>query len=160
MSIYSMDTCCLIYAMRQAYPINNFPAFWKNLHLAITNGTIHIIESVKDEISHFDNEVLTWVETLEEDIFTKVNNPIISHVATIVEKCPKLINAAENKDEADPYVIALAMLNKGTVVTQENMSNTVKPNQKKIKIPNACKELNIKCISLTDMIIELNWVFS
>jgi hypothetical protein len=160
MPIYSMDTCCLIYAMKQAYPISNFAGFWKNLDKALADNTVQIIESVRDEISLFDNELFDWVKSLNRDIFTFVDNKIITHVSTIVSECPKLINVSENKDEADPYVIALAMLNGGTVVTQENLSNTVKPNQKKIKIPNACKDLSVKCINLTDMIKELKWMFN
>ena len=38
-----------------------FPAFWRNLDAAINSRKIKIIESVKDEISIFDNGVRAWM---------------------------------------------------------------------------------------------------
>jgi len=54
---------------------------------------------------------------------------------------------------ADPFIIAKAYIERGTVVTLEKYS----PNG--AKIPNICSHFKISCINLQDFLKENNWSF-
>jgi len=66
-------------------------------------------------------------------------------------------NAAHEKEDpwADPSVIALALLNSGTVITEE--SNRGKG--MKSKIPYICGELSVRCVTLLGWFRETKTVF-
>ena len=56
---------------------------------------------------------------------------------------------------ADPFIIALAMVNNGTVVTEENATgNMTKPH-----IPDVCGDLGVTCLNLMEYIEEQGWTF-
>ncbi|OVE78160.1 hypothetical protein BVX98_01085 [bacterium F11] len=62
-------------------------------------------------------------------------------------------------EEADAYVIALARLRKGIVVTQET-SAAEKRNPKRTHfIPDVCRELGIPCFGLLGLIRQESWTF-
>lgn len=53
--------------------------------------------------------------------------------------------AAEFLRGADPWVIAHALENQGTVVTQEVLAP---PGSRKVKIPNICAQFGVNCIGV------------
>ena len=68
-----------------------------------------------------------------------------AHLAANPARCcggPGL--AADKRSGVDPFVIALAMVNQGTVVTEENATgNIAKP-----RIPDVCDALGVPCLTL------------
>lgn len=54
-------------------------------------------------------------------------------------------------DRADPWIIAHAITQGGTVVTHEQ-KNPEKSN--KVKIPNVCEHFNVRCINVYQMLRE------
>jgi hypothetical protein len=54
---------------------------------------------------------------------------------------------------ADPFVIACAKINSGTVVTEEKD----KPNA--ARIPNVCAHFNVRCINLAGFMRRQEWSF-
>ena len=68
-----------------------------------------------------------------------------AHVAANPARCcggPGL--AADKRSGVNPFVIALAMVNQGTVVTEENATgNIAKP-----RIPDVCDALGVPCLTL------------
>lgn len=60
-------------------------------------------------------------------------------------------------ESADAYVIALAKLNGGIVVTQETSVHT-KPNTRRSHfIPDVCQDLGVPCINLLDLMRRKGW---
>lgn len=92
-----------------------------------------------------------WVKTrphffypLDEDI---------QHATQQILRDPKfqrLINTQKNRSMADPFVIAMAQVRKAVVVTEEQRV----PNRKKVKIPDVCDVLGIRCITVVDFMRE------
>jgi hypothetical protein len=64
-----------------------------------------------------------------------------------------LIDPSDAHGQADPFVIALAAEWDWTVVTAER-SKPTKP-----KIPDACRQLGIPCITLIEMFQHEGWTF-
>jgi hypothetical protein len=69
-----------------------------------------------------------------------------------------LVDNTKQRSLADPWVIAHAMKAGACVVTKENLETAL--NSKRIKIPNVCQNLGIRCINDFDMIRELKVSFS
>lgn len=59
------------------------------------------------------------------------------------------------RNEADPFVIALAIARDGVVMTEETLSGSLD----KPRIPNVCAALDIRCLSLVEFVREQNWTF-
>ena len=55
----------------------------------------------------------------------------------------------------DPFVIAIAMVKSGTVVTEETDGNIAKP-----RIPDVCDARGVHCLTLMGYIEALGWTFS
>ena len=55
----------------------------------------------------------------------------------------------------DPFVIAIAMVKSGTVVTEETDGNIAKP-----RIPDVCDALGVHCLTLMEYIEAQGWTVS
>ena len=64
---------------------------------------------------------------------------------------PRLVDTVKGKSASDPWVISLALQydQKLTVVTEENGGSANSP-----KIPYVCRQEDIRCINLLDLIKE------
>ena len=73
----------------------------------------------------------------------------VTHFQQLVDKEHQL----RGKPVADPFVIAAASVNGGTVVTEE----TFKPNA--ARIPNICRHFAIPCMNLEQLMQAQGWKF-
>ena len=76
-------------------------------------------------------------------------------VREVLAAHPRLIGVGSGRSGADPFVIALAMVNVGTIVSEEAESR----NLDKPKIPAACRALGVPCRNLMGFVQEQGWVF-
>lgn len=152
---YSLDTSVIIDAWRR-YPIYNFPAVWKKLESLARDGQIKISVVVMAEIKESygtKHDVRQWFKERESIFIRKLDD-------AFQQETKRLINTYNNfglstgKNEADPYVVALAIIEDCDVVTHEKPSNDMNGP----KIPDICREEEITYISFTDIIVNENWV--
>lgn len=73
-------------------------------------------------------------------------------VAYVTHQYPDTDATRRFLDRADPWVIAHAVVDGGTVVTLEI---EVPANSRKVKIPNVCNQLGIRSINTYQMLREL-----
>ncbi len=81
-------------------------------------------------------------------------------VAAIFAKDPRhmlLVDNTKGRSQADPWVIAHAICEKACVVTKESK---VTESDRKVRIPNVCESMGVRCINDFDMIRELGIRFS
>lgn len=64
---------------------------------------------------------------------------------------------ANFSQKADYFLIALALQEQYTIVTQEARMQTIAP--KRIKIPNVCEQLEIECIDITEFLRRERAIF-
>lgn len=84
-------------------------------------------------------------------------NSLIPQVQQVIKVADGFLAPGSSSNTADPWVIALALRDRLTVVTEEVLVPATARNHKK-KIPNACQALNVPCLSLTALIQAEGWI--
>jgi hypothetical protein len=152
--IYCIDTSSLIFA-KNSFPTDLFPGFWTPFEDKIRDKSLISIHPVWEEIGKGDDGLPKWAKD-NHVLFHEVTTEIGYAVKKVITAGKEIVNPLLEKDEADPYLIALAMVVNGTVVTQEK----AKTKKGQIKIPIVCQRLNIPCTDLHGMMRDLGWSFS
>ncbi len=144
---YIIDTSCLTQAHRVYYPFDIAPSFWNFMKHQFGNGSLLIINKVKDEIDWGNDALTNWVHAeipagLHIDCHANAN--IISHYGSIMvwgNGHPQYSPAAKTEfsefDNADPFVVAAAIEKLAIVVSQEVSSPASK---RSIKLPDICTQ--------------------
>lgn len=150
---YSLDTSALLNAWQRNYPPDVFPTLWQNLDGLVSNGILIATEEVLVELEKkAGNAVHNWAKQ-RSAMFVPIDGQIQQVVSTILQNYPRLIDNRTNRSGADPFVIALAVIERCTVLTGERPSgNPAKP-----KIPDVCAGMGVRCIGMVDLIREQNW---
>lgn len=149
---YLLDANVFIQAKNLHYGLDFCPAFWDWLIASNTSKKVFSIEKVGDEIEAGGDELAVWAAHRGPAFFLKPDNAIlpalgsVSNWATGQRYDPAAVNIF--LQVADYYLVAHALAHKYTVVTHEIAS----PSTKKIKIPNVCIDLGIKCMTPFDML--------
>lgn len=150
---YIIDTDVLI-QLYDSLPMEIYQTQWNLLGEYIKEGKIILCETVCKEIKKAE-ELKKWLEQFKDLIIPCYTPEVIIEAKTIINAYPKLIDIYNPSDQSDPYVIALAKLNKFTVLTNETYSE----GGKKTKIPYVCKELEIEYMNTRQFYQEENWKF-
>jgi len=74
------------------------------------------------------------------------------------EKHQRLVDNTKGRSAADPWVIAHALTENATVVTKENKVSDI--TSQRIRIPNVCEKMNIRCIDDFQFIREVGITFA
>lgn len=156
-NIYCFDTSAFIDLSRTHERIIEFPLLWNHLEKMMYGGQIISHRLVFDELSsHAKNPdfITKWVAG-KKQFFLEKTNEQIRLVSDIIQKFPNLIDYQMEHEQADPWLIALAIekskkqtlffINISIVVSQEN------PKSSK-KIPVVCKYFGVQHASLKEFL--------
>lgn len=144
---YLLDANVFMQANRLHYGLDFCPAFWDWLVAQNDAGNVYSIEQVGDEIAAGDDALVDWAKARGPGFFLPADKkllaalPKVSTWATSQSYEPAAISTF--LQVADYYLVAHAVAHKHVIVTHEIASVSVK----KIKIPNACIGLSIKCMT-------------
>jgi hypothetical protein len=149
---YVIDTSALINIHPDTYPHDIFEGMWHQMEKLIRDDRLISPKQVFDELKRKDDAIKKWVEG-NKKLFRDLDPQQGSIVKDILKDYPNLIDAEKETDDADPFVIALALekktlkdYNKKIIVTDE------KPKQNRDDIPAVCKKYGLECISLFDFL--------
>jgi hypothetical protein len=164
--IYVFDTSS-IRALQHFYP-RVFKKIWADLDSLVQAGDFISTREVFNELERqaVSEEVLNWAKN-HKTIFTTPTVDEQKFVAEIfkVKHFQGLIGAQQRlkgTPVADPFVIACAKANGGTVVTEEGWqrpSQMLIPKANAAKIPNVCQHFNILCVDLEGFMHQQGWIF-
>jgi len=143
---YAIDTCSLT-ELTRTYPQDVFPAVWDKVDKLIEHRVICSCEEVYIEIMAQDDILAEWAKR-RRHIFLPVDSNTQKNVKSILASHPTLLDLKKNKSGADPFLIAVAMIHKCAVVTQERASG----GPHKEKIPDVCKAYGIDCVTVLEML--------
>lgn len=149
---YLLDANVFIQAKNLHYGMDFCPAFWEWIVAQHVQGGIFSIEKVGDELGAIDDELSAWAVDRGPAFFMRADPEVlpamtrVSTWATGQQYEPAAVNTFLQK--ADFYLVAHALAHQHTVVTHEVPS----PSTKKIKIPDACVGLGVRCVSTFDML--------
>ena len=161
--IHWLDSNVYIQAKHGPYRFKVFPRFWAFLDEQFTAGTIRSPKMVYDEIVSNEephDDLALWLKTRRQN---GVCVPSSQSVQVQFRKIADHVMAnygeaqvAEFLGGADPWLIAHALDTGGIVVTHES---AVRPDAKRILIPNVCAAFGVSCINTYEMLERLNAKF-
>lgn len=122
------------------------PSLWDELDQRIRDREIVATKEVYVEISQKDDDLLEWVRERRE-MFIEVDDQIQQKVDLLVNRYPNWVDHESQKNEADPYVVALAMQHDLTVVSFERGGGPAH-----VKIPYVCHEMKVPHLLLFDFL--------
>ena len=149
---YLLDANVFMQAKNLHYGLDFCPAFWDWLTAANAAKRVFSIEKVGDEIEAGGDELAAWAEQRGPEFFLKPDPVILPALASVSDWAtsqgyePAAVNTF--LQVADYYLVAHALAHGHTLVTHEIASSTTR----KIKIPNACIGLGIKCMTPFQML--------
>ena len=149
---YLLDANVFIQAQRLYYGLDFCPAFWEWLILRNAKGQVFSIERVEDELKAVADDLAVWAVDRGPGFFLKPDPAMlpalgsVSSWATGQHYEPAAVSTF--LQVADYYLVAHALAHGHTVVTLE----VAKTSSKKIKIPDACIGLDVKCVTTFEML--------
>jgi hypothetical protein len=149
---YLLDANVFIQAKNLHYGLDFCPAFWDWLIHANSKKHLFSIEKVGDEIDAVSDELTVWAAQRGDGFFLKPDPTIVLAFGTVSAWVaaqgyePAAVNTF--LQVADYYLACHALAHGFTVVTHEIAS----PSTKKIKIPNVCIGLGVKCMTPFEML--------
>lgn len=152
---YCLDTSALMDAWLRWYPPDAFPTLWDKVDSLIERGRLISSEEVLQELERKEGDTLHAWAVERRTIFLPLGADIQASASKIMTSHPRLVDGRTGKSFADPWVIATAHVHHCIVVTGE------KPTGKRDrpKIPDVCQDLQIRCLSFTDLIRKESWRF-
>jgi hypothetical protein len=153
MGRYWVDANVFIWGSNVPYPFERALGYWKWFGKKIDEGIIvtHIRvynEVIKGNRNGKEEPIIPWMKTRKDCGLrirsTKESDLLVGRICTRAFELYDPIKAKEFIDGADPFLIAHAHLDSGTVVTQESRT-------KERRIPALCREFGVEYMNLYEM---------
>ncbi|QEC47851.1 DUF4411 family protein [Baekduia soli] len=140
MASFCLDTSFLVGAWVRSYPPDVFPGLWTALDALIEAGEVVSPEEVLNELSAKEDDLHEWAQG-RPALFAQLDHAQMEATTAILGDYPRLVGELADRNRADPFVIALAVVRGLTVVTEERGGSDKRP-----KIPFVCGGVAIPCI--------------
>lgn len=164
---YLIDSNILITPFLNYYPMDLVPTFWTSLAERIQEGSVAILDCVRDEIlvSKNQDELSAWFKKLDIRLLINHREPDIvkyySGVMNILATDAHYENAKAIREWsapsiADPWIVSAAAARNYTIVTFEKTVELSLHNKcHHPHIPNLASCFGVRVIGLFEMIREL-----
>jgi hypothetical protein len=149
---YLLDSDVFIQAKNLHYGFDFCPAFWDWIDHQAATAAVLSIEKVRDELIGGGDDLTTWAQQRGDEFFLRPDADVLTSLRTASAWAngagyePAAVNIF--LQAADYYLVAHAHAGNHVVVTHEVPS----PSTKKIKIPDACIGMGVKCMSPFEML--------
>lgn len=152
---YSLDTSALIDGIERFYPRRNFPQLWERVDGLISTGRLYISEEAWAEAIATDAPVREWCEEagMGRDKSLYLTNAAVAAIAGQIGAAFPQWSTQGGKNGADPFVIAVAEVESGMVISGETNGGPAKP-----KIPYVCAQRQIEHGKFVDLIRAEDWI--
>lgn len=156
--IYSVDTSSLMDWQARYYPLGVFQGLATRIDDLGTSRRLFAVALVEEEVRAVGTgDMAKWFKDRRGLIVP--TSEVLAEALAIQNQFTGLRDPKAQSEEADSYVIALARMRNGIVITQET-SVAEKRNPKRTHfIPDVCRELGIPCINLLGLMRRERWVF-
>ena len=163
-TIFCFDSSALI-TLHNYYGPDILHEIWEELETLFSNGRIVSHKLVFDELTtkaRKPDDLSRWISQ-KRQYFKNMTGVQAQYVASIIEEFPKLIDPNQEKDQADPWLIAQILKDQSQpqlgfftsnrefiVVSQESERNPQ-------KIPAVCKRYDIQHFNLKEFFKFNGW---
>ena len=159
---YVIDSSSLI-DMKLYYRMSSFKTLWVRINDLIRQGRLAAPMAVLEELEYKSDELTAWAQEHNESFFYSDSEYSLGQVSRILKQFPNLIDPNREREQADPFVIALALDRRDgpqqtfnrfnvCVVTEERINSHRGGKTQKTKIPEVCDFFKIPCFSMVEMI--------
>lgn len=148
---YLLDTDVFIRAKNLHYGFDFCPAFWDWLDQAHGDGRVFSVERVETELAGGRDDLAAWANA-RRSMFLAPDTAVVPSLGSVSRWAaqagydPAAVSIF--LASADYFLIAHALAHGYTVVTHEQVSDSLK----RIKIPNACMALGVRCLTPFEML--------
>ncbi|MCY3878637.1 MAG: DUF4411 family protein [Rhodobacteraceae bacterium] len=152
MTSYLVDSNVFIQAKNLHYGFDFCPAFWNWMVEQNNAGKVASIDKVAYELQAGDDELAEWAAARSDRFFLQPDDAVAAALRTVSDWAsshgyqPAAVKTF--LQVADYWLVAHAMAHECIVVTHEVPADTTG----KVKIPNACIGLGLRCMSPYEML--------
>lgn len=157
-TIYAIDTNVLMDWQARYFPTDVFTSLVEKMDVLAREGRLLAPALVEEELNAVGTAELTAWARARPAIFVPLAE-VLMEALSIQGRFPGLKDPKAEFEEADAYVIALAKLRNGVVVTQETPASEKRNPKRTHFIPDVCRELGLPCISLLGLMRREGWTF-
>jgi hypothetical protein len=157
--MYVIDTNIFVDWWERRYPPDIFPSVQQRFDALVLKNKIVAPELVHVEITHVGSDPLIDWAKKNKKIFAPHDLVMQQEAIKIQNEFPGLIDPTAIHDEADRWIIAIAKCHGYIVVTHETPAKSKKKPPRTYYIPDVCKELNVPCIDLLELMRRESWSF-
>ncbi len=155
--MYSLDTSVLMDWQARYYPPDVFVSLVRKIEALIGTGECSAVDLVKEEINSVGTpELLAWAKK-HSGLFVPLEPAVQVEAAGIEARYPDLMDPKSPYQDADAYVIALAKVKNGVVVSQETSAAEKRNPKRTHYIPDVCRDLGLPCINLLGLMRREKW---
>lgn len=155
---YSVDTNVFMDWQYRFYPTDIFYSLLDKVDLLIQKKKFFSPVLVREELEKVGTADLTKWAKSRPGLFLPLDG-LIFETQKIQNQFPGLLDPKSEYEEADAYVIALAKLNNGFVVTQETSASEKRNPARSHYIPDVCRELGVSCFNFLGLMRREKWKF-
>ena len=149
---YVIDTSIWIHVGRH-HPPDIFRSVWQRFDTAAAAGDIVSPKEVLHELQQGDDALGAYLGA-RSSLFVPLDEAQMTAVADVVRACPGLVDEEAERGRADPFVVALARVRGGTVVTGERPRRS---STAPFRIPDACAHYGLSCLDWFGFLREIGW---
>jgi hypothetical protein len=157
--MYSFDTSVFMDWQARYYPPDIFTSLLTKIEGLIATDQCSAVELVKEEIEAVGTPALRAWAKEHPALFVTLDPLVQVEAATIESKYPDLMDPKNLYQSADAYIVALAKVKDGIVVSQETSAAEKKSAKRTHYIPDVCRDLGIPCINLLGLMRREGWTF-
>lgn len=153
---YSVDSSAFMDWQARFYPVDVFASILARVEILIAAQRFLAPALVKEELGVVGTgDLIAWADA-HAAIFVPTRELLVEAQA-IQGRFPGLRDPKAEFEEADAYVIALARLRGGTVITQETPAAEKRNPKRSHFIPDVCREMGVPCFNLLGLMRRENW---
>jgi hypothetical protein len=155
--VYSLDTSVFMDWQGRYYPLDVFVTLAGRVDELIVAGECAAVDVVKEEIDAIGTPDLKAWAKAHSGLFVALSTDIQREAAMIESAYPDLMDPKGVHESADAYVIALAKVRNGIVVSQETSVHEKHRPKADYYVPDVCRNLGIPCINLLGLMRREKW---
>jgi hypothetical protein len=153
---YCWDTSAFIHSWVRTSPPDIFVSLWERLDGEIAVGRVLSPEEVYVELERQEGDtLLAWVKERKASLVAPLTEDLQARVSEIGAAFPPFVAGDTDHNFADPWVIALAMTNGLTIVTQEARPGS--PDSP--TMPRVCGHFKVPFINTFEFMRREGWTF-
>jgi len=157
---YILDTNVFIEPWGKYYSPRFCTGYFECLNKLGLQGTIAIPQMVQNEVTKVEDNLSHWLLNESQIPVLNITESVQKALRSIYNydsRHVRLTDTSKSRSMADPWVIAHAIVENATVVSKEDKVMT--KGSKKVRIPNVCENMGIRCIHDFDFIDEVGIQF-